>query len=355
MKKSLEKVQHITVRNNFKGILTLNDDVPDRIANFIEAYFRFEVTNSKSSQKSQKRDFALFLEFLIRETGSDERLNWTPRLSRSFRDFLRKEVVDDKRRWSERSINRILAHLKTFSKWVHNLREFPLGDPTRKLKSLPVGNGLNIERAITKSERNRLLDAADIQIASSAFSKDRSRYTGKDKPRRKTNRAYRNRAIIYTLIETGMRRRAITQINLHDVDFEKRKITVEEKGEVLHSYNISREGIKAIQDYLDQERAGDNERWNSPSLFLAHTTNPYGNGTLTPNVINNIWNKICEKAGVTGKTPHSARHAMGKHIIEKTGNIAAVQRQLGHKNAAYSMQYSRITDDELDDVLNDRV
>ncbi|MCP4683234.1 MAG: tyrosine-type recombinase/integrase [Desulfobacterales bacterium] len=55
-----------------------------------------------------------------------------------------------------------------------------------------------------------------------------------------------------------------------------------------------------------------------------------------------------------GKTPHSAKHAMGKHIIEKTKNIAAVQRQLGHKNAAYSMQYARISDKELDDVLEDR-
>jgi hypothetical protein len=27
---------------------------------------------------------------------------------------------------------------------------------------------------------------------------------------------------------------------------------------------------------------------------------------------------------------------VSKHLIEKTGNIAAVQRQLGHKNAAYS-------------------
>jgi hypothetical protein len=25
---------------------------------------------------------------------------------------------------------------------------------------------------------------------------------------------------------------------------------------------------------------------------------------------------------------------MGRHIIAKTGNVAAVQRQLGHKNAA---------------------
>ena len=39
---------------------------------------------------------------------------------------------------------------------------------------------------------------------------------------------------------------------------------------------------------------------------------------------------------------------------EKTGNVAAVQRQLGHKNAVYSMQYARISDKELEDVLDER-
>ena len=35
---------------------------------------------------------------------------------------------------------------------------------------------------------------------------------------------------------------------------------------------------------------------------------------------------ICPtRAGVEGRTPHSAWHAMGRHIIEKTGNIAAVR------------------------------
>ena len=67
-----------------------------------------------------------------------------------------------------------------------------------------------------------------------------------------------------------------------------------------------------------------------------------------------IWDDVCKKAGVQGKTPYSARHAMGRHIIEKTGNIAAVQRQLGHKNSTYSIQYSRITKDELNTVLDDR-
>lgn len=45
---------------------------------------------------------------------------------------------------------------------------------------------------------------------------------------------------------------------------------------------------------------------------------------------------------------------MGKHIIAKTGNIAAVQKQLGHRQSAYSMQYARITAEEFGQVLYER-
>ena len=45
---------------------------------------------------------------------------------------------------------------------------------------------------------------------------------------------------------------------------------------------------------------------------------------------------------------------MGKHIIAKTGTIAAVQKQLGYRQAAYAMQYARTTTEELAQVLDDR-
>jgi hypothetical protein len=69
---------------------------------------------------------------------------------------------------------------------------------------------------------------------------------------------------------------------------------------------------------------------------------------------NTIWNAVCRVAQVQGRTPHSARHAMGKHIIAKTGNIASVQKQLGHRQAAYAMQYARTTPEALAQVLDDR-
>jgi integrase len=90
-----------------------------------------------------------------------------------------------------------------------------------KIKMLSVGNQLEIERALTKQERNRILDAADQLLMVGGRSRDRHRNGGANPPQRKNYRPYRNRAIIYTLIETGMRRNAITSLNLADIDFDR--------------------------------------------------------------------------------------------------------------------------------------
>jgi site-specific recombinase XerD len=329
--------------------------VPDTISVWLEAYFRFEVTTSETSRKEQRRDLSLFRDFMTEACGCDDRPLWTPRVSQAFKENLKnRELVREKRGYSDRTINRIMAHLKTFAKWIHKLKPFPLGNPMTKIKLLQVGTGLEVDRAITPAERRRILDAADTLPIAGGRSKDRHRYRGQERPQRKGYRPYRNRAIVYTLIETGMRRAAVRNLNLKDVNFKKKTVSAEEKGGHTHAYKISSEGLAAIEDYIRKERDKDLAKWRSPALFLSSRNTAHGNGRLNPRVINTVWNEVCQLAGVEGHTPHDARHAMGRHLIEKTGNIAAVQRQLGHTNPAYSMQYARITDKELADVLEDR-
>src|SRR5262249_37726045 len=152
-----------------------------------------------------------------------------------------------------------------------------------------------------------------------------------------------NRAIIYTLIETGMTRRAITELNLKNVDFENKNVSVYQRGS-LHTYQISDVALQAIREYIDEKRRLDAARWKKcRALFLTAETVRLGNGRLTPVMVNAIWNNVCKIAGVTGKTPHSARHAMGKLIMRKTGSAAAVQHQLGHSSVLYASQYSSVT------------
>jgi hypothetical protein len=39
--------------------------------------------------------------------------------------------------------------------------------------------------------------------------------------------------------------------------------------------------------------------------------------------------------------------------MRNTGNLAAVRRQLGHRNAAYPLQYSRPSFAEMEEVIGD--
>ena len=345
-------VQIATPKNNALAVGEIQDDLRQWAA----LYFETQVTTLPRSQKEQRRDLLLFLTFLQQEFGTTFRSIWSPRASRAFFSALQNTFKDDgSRKWSDRTINRMAAHLKTFAKWIHQHRPFPLGQPMEKIKMLSVGNQLEIERAVTKQERNRILDAADQLLLVGGRSRDRHRHGGTTPPQRKSFRPYRNRAIIYTLIETGMRRSAVTNLNLVDIDFARRILSVVEKGGSVQPYPVSRQGIAAITDYLEQERGEDQQKRHSPALFLASSSNPHGDGRLNPKVINTVWNQVRDFAGVdTDKTPHSARHGMGVFIMEKTGNVAAVQRQLGHKNASFSLQYSRITNDELKRILDER-
>lgn len=364
-KKALQKTSRKnlqTVPATQKGsgeLVTLPVNLSGSLSWWVSQYFKFEVTTAESSQAVQRRDLALFLSYCKEESAVDDLAAWTPRLSRSFQERLRKQMEvkggEAKRRYSDRTINRVMAHLKTFSKWVHKLKPFVLGDPMAKVSLLKVGNGLEIERAVSPAERRKILDAADRLLRIGGESKDRNRNKGGElRPKRKGYRAFRNRAMIYCLLETGMRRAAVVNLDLADVDFKKKVLSVREKGGLIHRYQISAEGLQAIRDYIEGERKADAKAWHSSALFVPASTVPQSSGRLAVNVVNQIWNDVATLAGVEGKTPHSARHAMGRHIIEKTGNIAAVQRQLGHKNAIYSMQYARITERELADVIEDR-
>jgi hypothetical protein len=173
----------------------------DSLAGWLEAYFAVEVTTAASSRAVQRRDLTRFVRFMQAEEGSDERSLWTSRLSRAFLDALRNEVDEEgKRRFSDRTIARIAAHLKTFAKWIHSLRPFRLGNPTEKLKTVLSGPGLEIERALTERERRKLLDAADHLPVLGGRSRDRRRCKNTEfadeRPRRKGYRPWRNRAIV---------------------------------------------------------------------------------------------------------------------------------------------------------------
>lgn len=211
----------------------------------MELFFRVEATNSELSRKAQRGDIEEFSCFLRSEEGSDFRELWTPRLAADYIKHLRTTINEKtgKLRYSSRSINRKIAHLKRFSKWINKVKPFPLDDPMNKIKNERVGSLLNIERALTRSEHKIMLNQADLLREIGGLSQDRNRYKVKERPRRKDSRPYRNRAIIYTLVYTGMRRAAITNIDIDQIDFKNKTIIAHNVGGTSRRENTENRGI----------------------------------------------------------------------------------------------------------------
>ena len=149
--------------SNDSSLIVIPQNAPDSLRVWARWYFDHAVTTVARSQKEQRRDLNLFIQYMELTEKTDERPRWTPRLSESFKDHLKRSLHEDgSRHWSDRTINRVLTHLKTFAKWVNGLRPFPLGNPMEKIKAIPLTNSLEIERALSISERRQLLDAADL-------------------------------------------------------------------------------------------------------------------------------------------------------------------------------------------------
>ena len=72
--------------------------------------------------------------------------------------------------------------------------------------------------------------------------------------------------------------------------------------------------------------------------------------SLTVSSINRDWNKARQEMGLEHDTDfvlHTLRHTTATRMLQRTGNIAIVQRMLGHAKIQTTMRYAHISDQQL--------
>ncbi len=67
---------------------------------------------------------------------------------------------------------------------------------------------------------------------------------------------------------------------------------------------------------------------------------------MTTHTLSFIIAKIFEAVGAVGVRPNQFRHHVG-YLMNESGGITAMKKQLGQRNITYSAGYWQITDDEL--------
>src|SRR6266702_2716560 len=356
MKTAVEKVQYLdkfTARKVQPDQTPLLATSPDSLDAWINQYLQLAVIGVRSPAVTQKiaLHLARFLEYFRAAYGHD-------RISTCLkRDIVawQKQLQADKLAHS--TINNHLASLSSFCTWVHSHAPqlFAVGDHTKGVGELGL-----------PPLEPRALD--EDQVRSLKNLCDRLDHFHLLKGRRQTGhqvqahaRPARDRAIIYLLLSTGLRREEVIRLDLDQVEpqmpdalrtVRKAKITrVKGKGKTERTVFLSADARNALADYLEKERPNDVTA-TTIALFLSAESiaarTP--DGRLSPQAINLLltqlghWHDadIRDPARyISPLRPHDLRHTFAFHLAKVTGaDSYELERRLGHRSQRSISRYT---------------
>jgi integrase len=266
---------------------------------------------------SSYRDYESCLDKLARhfldlELGSFEPSVGTERVE---------EFLDQQ--WGEsapRTYNKNLSILRDFFKWAV-LRGKLHGDPT-----LPIQRArkVGVYRTTFTPDQRRGIVAAQEYV--------------------------RDRLALRLLLDFGLRKGALQRVQFKHFDHYRKRLTIFTKGEKVREMPIPDPGFwndlgrlivedeSAPNDYLLPRRKAIPKRWDAVAGRNQSVTHFFHDQPMGAHGLHNWWYRCLGRAGVvpegttSGERMHKARHTAGQRMLDKTGNLKAVQKLLGHSS-----------------------
>lgn len=232
---------------------------------------------------------------------------------------------------STASHHRYWKAMRSFFKWAD--RDLGCGRPDEKIK-MPKSENKTVV-PLTADEINKIINACDY--ANVPEGKRRSY-----KFRRPT--ALRDKALVLTLLDTGVRVGELTRIRIADVNLENGEVFIRPHHvKKTHSRTvfISAPTQKAIWRYLtsrDDSRGGD-------PLFVTVSNQP-----MTRMRVLGVVRSLGESAGVKNVHPHKFRHTFAITWLRNGGDPFTLKRLLGHSSLEIVNRYLDIANSDAENA-----
>ncbi len=153
-----------------------------------------------------------------------------------------------------------------------------------------------------------------------------------------TLRDIRFRAIVETLLGTGMRISEVLSLNRKDIQWGKKEAKIVGKGNKERTVFFNSRALEWIRKYLEH-------RQDSFEAVFVTNGDPR---RLTPGDMWRYFKRHREKAGITKKlTPHILRHTVATNLVFNGCPIVHVKEILGHERLDTTCKYYLGVDKEL--------
>ena len=340
------------------------EETPDSLSAWVGKYLELAVVGVRSRTVAEKAALHLgrFVEFFEQGYGHD-------RLS----TVVRRDVQGWQRSLMDlglapSTVNNHVASLSAFTTWVEILAPylFPAGDPAKGIKELRLPP---LEpRALSEEQVRSLKNVCDrLERFHELKGREWKKNDGRS-PAHARGRPVRDRAIVFVLLSTGLRREELVTLDLGQVEpNEPEKLRasrrvrvrgVKGKGGTERNVFLSKDAREALAEYLETERPrGAGEAIESGALFLSAVGTPArrADGRLSVRAVNLLLERIgswhdAEVSDPIRKIsplrPHDLRHTFAYRLAAETGKDAyELERRLGHGSQRYIQRYTNPPED----------
>lgn len=161
----------------------------------------------------------------------------------------------------------------------------------------------------------------------------------------------RNYAIITLFLNCGLRLSELININVSDINFEDKRLTVIGKGNKERAIYLNSSCINAIKNYLSVRSPSvkKDSKNSDKALFLSNN-----NTRISRRMVEYVVTSELQKAGLdtTKYSTHKLRHTAAT-LMYKYGNvdIRALQELLGHQSIATTEIYTHVDNEQVRNAI----
>jgi len=153
--------------------------------------------------------------------------------------------------------------------------------------------------------------------------------------------AQRNRAMLYVLLDTGLRASELCGLLIRDLDMKTHTLIVHNgKGNKERQIPFSDNTAKVVWRYLAERKTETVDVPLFPSLATGHE--------LDARDLYHLIARIAARAGVADAHPHRFRHTFAIQFLRNHGDVYTLQRILGHSTLEMVRRYLAIAQTDIE-------
>ncbi len=184
-------------------------------------------------------------------------------------------------------------------------------------------------KVLRAEELERLLESPDV-----------STRTGK-----------RDKAILEMFFSTGLRLEELRGLNIKDLNFDTREISVRGKRGKIRVVFLSDRAVDALKEFLEARTDHLTPLFIRNMEKAAHELPPGEEFRLSRISIYNVVKKYALQAGiVSDPSPHTLRHSFATDLLRNGADLRSVQELLGHADLSTTQIYTHVTNPQLKQV-----